>query len=232
MCITVRPICFSYFVTWILGSLFRPESWWRVVCLVSFLHPEWGRLFHATANVFLPRTKQKLLLPERASRGLWESQSLGGNKVCVLHMRTHFKSLLSYHVFEDCSLRWLRWCNFKLHISHLNGATFLSNCICQVSGRVEYMYYIHYTISTWWISCCFSKKWHWAVISITGGSHCGNNLQSSHLSSVFFYSHTLWSSSFVSVFKSCRTLCLIQWVTFVLCAISKPKFYLLKFGFE
>lgn len=128
-----------HIVTWILGSLFRPESWWRVVCLVSFLHPERGRLLHATANVFLPRTKQKLLLPERASRGLWESQSLGGNKVCVLHIRTHFNSLLSYHVFEDCSLRWLRWCNFKLHISHLNGATFLSNCICQMSGRVEYM---------------------------------------------------------------------------------------------
>lgn len=122
-CITISWM-FSYFVTWILGSLFRPESRWRVVCLVSFLLPERGRLLHAAANVFLPRTKQKLLLPERASRGLWESQSLGGNKVCVLYIRTHFNSLLSYNVFEGCSLRW---CNFMRYTSMLSGLFKKSN---------------------------------------------------------------------------------------------------------
>lgn len=79
-------IWFSYFGTCGLGSFFRSESWWGAVCLVSFLLPERGRLLHA--DVFLPRTQQKLLLPERASRGLWESQSLGGNKVCVLYITT------------------------------------------------------------------------------------------------------------------------------------------------
>lgn len=121
ICITISSM-FSYFVTWILGSLFRPESRWRVVCLVSFLLPERGRLLHAAAIVFLPRTKQKLLLPERASRGLWESQSLGGNKVCVLYIRTHFNSLLSYNVVEGCSLRW---CNFMHYTSMLSA--FLKN---------------------------------------------------------------------------------------------------------
>lgn len=77
----------------ILGSLFRPERWWRLVRLLSFLLPEWGRLLHADTTVLLPRTKQKLLLSERAPRGLWESQSLGGNQVCALYFRSYFDSL-------------------------------------------------------------------------------------------------------------------------------------------
>lgn len=76
----------------ILGSLFRPERWRRLVRLLSFLLPEWGRLLHADTIVFLPRTKQKLLLSEGASRGLWESQSLGGNQVCALYFRSDIYS--------------------------------------------------------------------------------------------------------------------------------------------
>lgn len=68
-------------LTCLLPPVFRFDRQCRDVSPVSVLLAEWGWPFPAPADVILPRTKQKLLLPEGASRGLREGPSLGGSWV-------------------------------------------------------------------------------------------------------------------------------------------------------
>lgn len=67
--------------TLIILPVFRCDRQCRDVPPVAVLLPEWGRPLPAPAAVVLPRTQQKLLLPEGTSRGLRKGPSLGGNQV-------------------------------------------------------------------------------------------------------------------------------------------------------
>lgn len=228
---------FSYFVKWILGSLFRHERRWRVVCLVSFLRPERGRLLHASANVFLPRTKQKLLLPERASRGLWESQSLGGNKVCVLYIRTQFNILLSYNVFEDCNFKYYNSTMSDILNNQINLAQMMRKFqFAPMRKLFSWVYLYRWIMNFFWclvsdtrqkrqIYTKFMLYWGWTTVyplpflpdESTAAFPRNGVVTVTIIYRVtafffFFTNSTLWSLLFMSVCMNCRTLCLIQWL--------------------
>lgn len=87
----LRNFANRFFLTY----FFRFDWQRRDVPPVSVPLPEWGWPLAASADVFLPRTQQKLLLPERASRGLRKGPSLGGNQVRLFTRLNRIECLLS-----------------------------------------------------------------------------------------------------------------------------------------